>query len=112
MTWSLRTATSTRRYPKLHAKFVPPTSRHVMLHSANHGGYMYDMVFLQGHDELVAFLLSAGANPNAVNDQGRSPLYRAAFNGHANTVSLLLKVRASLTLLAARPVQCPHGVLH
>ena len=67
---------------------------------------------LKDHLEIARMLLEAGANPNAVNDQGRSPLYRAAFNGHANTVSLLLKVRASLTLLAARPVQCPHGVLH
>ena len=48
----------------------------------------------QGHNELVQFLLSAGANPNARNDQGRSPLYRAAFNNHVETVQLLLKVCA------------------
>jgi len=43
----------------------------------------------QGHDALVAFLLGLGADPNVVADTGRSPLYRAAFNGHLATVRLV-----------------------
>ncbi|KDO24342.1 hypothetical protein SPRG_10419 [Saprolegnia parasitica CBS 223.65] len=44
----------------------------------------------QGHDEMIAHLLALGANPNARNDAGRSPLFRAAYNGHLNAVLALL----------------------
>ena len=36
----------------------------------------------QGHIEVIQYLLSIGADPNSLNDTGRSPLWRAAFNGH------------------------------
>lgn len=38
-------------------------------------------------------LVVQGADPNALNDTGKSPLYRACYNGHRNTVQLLLEVR-------------------
>ena len=34
--------------------------------------------------------MELGADPNAQNDQGRSPLFRASFNGHKSTILLLL----------------------
>lgn len=46
----------------------------------------------QGHNALIEFLISSGADPNKCNDRGRSPLYRAAFQGHKATVELLLQV--------------------
>ena len=36
----------------------------------------------QGHDHVVTWLLSKGADPNVCNDNGRSALFRSAFNGH------------------------------
>ncbi|KAM5506514.1 hypothetical protein McanMca71_002105 [Microsporum canis] len=43
----------------------------------------------EGHLEIVR-LLDAGANPNAVNSYGTSPLHCAANGGHVSIVSLLL----------------------
>ncbi|RHY23213.1 hypothetical protein DYB32_009275 [Aphanomyces invadans] len=64
----------------------------------------------QGHLEMLQYLLSLvelerstlagsnnslqGANPNCVNDTGRSPLYRASYNGHVDSVMLLLRAGA------------------
>lgn len=45
----------------------------------------------QGHLHVVTFLLENGADPNNVNDVGRSPLWRASFNGHAEVVGTLLE---------------------
>ena len=45
----------------------------------------------QGHTDLV-IPDEPGADPNAQNDQGRSPLFRASYNGHIDTVRLLLSV--------------------
>ena len=36
----------------------------------------------QGHAHIVEFLLGLGGDPNLLADTGRSPLFRAAFNGH------------------------------
>ena len=41
------------------------------------------------------YLLELGADPNAQNDQGRSPLFRASFNGHKSTILLLLDLQES-----------------
>jgi len=35
--------------------------------------------------------LGQGADPNLCSDTGRSPLFRAAFNGHASTMGRLLE---------------------
>lgn len=35
--------------------------------------------FLQGHNELLAYLLAEGADPNLCSDTGRSPLFRCVF---------------------------------
>ena len=46
----------------------------------------------QGHNELIAWLINdLGADPNTKNDAGRSPLWRAAFMGHTETVQALLE---------------------
>jgi ankyrin repeat protein len=44
----------------------------------------------QGHIDMLRFLLEKGADPNAPNDTGRTGLWRAAFNGFGDCVSLLL----------------------
>ena len=46
----------------------------------------------QGKDDIVQYLIDLGADPNARNEMGRSPLFRASFNGHLTTVKLLLSV--------------------
>ncbi|CAM9380746.1 unnamed protein product [Chrysoparadoxa australica] len=46
----------------------------------------------QGHLEILRLLIDEhGANPNALNDSGRSALWRAAYNGHSEAVALLLE---------------------
>jgi ankyrin repeat protein len=45
----------------------------------------------QGHTHIVTYLLEQGANPNALSDTDRSPLWRAAFNNHVEVVRLLLE---------------------
>ena len=50
----------------------------------------------QGHNELIAWLINdLGADPNTKNDVGRSPLWRAAFMGHTETVAELLQAGAN-----------------
>jgi ankyrin repeat protein len=49
----------------------------------------------QGHIDVVKFLLENGADPNALNDNGRSPLWRASFNGHVEVVQALLEAGAN-----------------
>ncbi|TYZ61320.1 hypothetical protein PybrP1_010360 [[Pythium] brassicae (nom. inval.)] len=44
----------------------------------------------QGHNGVVRFLLAREADPNKCNDEKRSPLYRAEYNGHLETAELLL----------------------
>jgi ankyrin repeat protein len=44
-----------------------------------------------GREEAVGFLLSKGADPNALNLDGATPLFLAAGNGHVGVVKLLLK---------------------
>lgn len=41
--------------------------------------------------DIVEFLLDLGAHPNARNDQGRTPIFRACFNGSEESVQLLLE---------------------
>lgn len=45
----------------------------------------------QGHAPMCAFLIEQGADPNALSDTGRSPLWRACFSGHLETACLLLE---------------------
>lgn len=48
----------------------------------------------QGHEDILRLLLAEGANPNALNDSGRSGLWRACYNGHIGTLTLLLEAGA------------------
>jgi ankyrin repeat protein len=53
------------------------------------GGPVHSAAY-EGKTEVVAYLLSRGANPNALEPQNRSPLYWASQNGHLETVRALL----------------------
>lgn len=44
-----------------------------------------------GHPPLVELLLAHGANPNALNDRGQSPLAGAIFKNEQDVVDALLK---------------------
>lgn len=44
-----------------------------------------------GQTACVAFLLDQGGNPNVAGEYGRTPLWRAAFNSHTETMKLLLE---------------------
>ena len=42
-----------------------------------------------GHEEVVKILLDGGADPNATDGEGRSPLTYALHKGHEQTAFLL-----------------------
>jgi ankyrin repeat protein len=44
-----------------------------------------------GREEVAAFLLSQGAQPNATDDQGSTPLIKAATNGRLSAAKVLLQ---------------------
>ncbi len=54
--------------------------------------------FAVNHDnaKLVILLLETGADPDAANDKGSTPLTQAAYRGKADTIELLLAVGASV----------------
>ena len=51
-----------------------------------------------GNAELVQIMLARGADPNAIDNSGRSALINAAWRGRKNTVKLLLEKGADLTI--------------
>ena len=61
---------------------------------------------LRGSIENTRLLLEKGANSNAQNCLGYTPIFDAAFNGHAGIIQLLLEAGASHYLFAVK------GVIH
>jgi hypothetical protein len=47
-----------------------------------------------GEVKAVRFLLARGSDPNTRNAQGRTPLWRSAYNSHADIVQMLLEAGA------------------
>ncbi|GMH62826.1 hypothetical protein TrST_g12881 [Triparma strigata] len=64
----------------------------------------------QGQNHVIDWLLSQGADPNMCNDQDRSPMYRAAFNGHSGTIQLLLEAGADREILDKSSGERPYDV--
>lgn len=56
----------------------------------------------RGHTTLVDFLLSAGANPNSVNDQASTPLLYTVANGHVETAKALIGAGANPDIAETR----------
>ena len=49
---------------------------------------------MNGHNQLVKFLLKNGANPNITTKSGLSPVIAATLNGDAKIISLLVDKNA------------------
>ena len=70
------------------------------LGSAGPGGAQaLHMAAANGHGEVVAALLAAGADARAPNAEGSTPLHWAALNGHAGVARQLLAAGSSATAL-------------
>ena len=64
-----------------------------------------------GHGEIVSRLVAAGADLNAPDRNGRTPLYTAASNGHSHaTLALLIGGATGLESRQLRLVQCPPDI--
>jgi hypothetical protein len=50
-------------------------------------------------DEKTKYLLSIGANPNAQDANGQTPLHKAAYNNYATSCQTLVKAGANPTIL-------------
>ncbi|MFH4980558.1 hypothetical protein AB6A40_007267 [Gnathostoma spinigerum] len=53
-----------------------------------------------GHPEIVEYLISSGADINALDIHGMTPLLAAVFEGHKNIIKLLLAKGARKDILA------------
>ena len=58
-------------------------------------GLRYTYHSLGGYTKIVRLLLEHGANPNAEDNEGWTPLHLTSSNGHTTTVRLLLDRGAS-----------------
>jgi len=75
--------------------FVQPG--HVVVQQGDESGAIKQEIvagYARQREELLNLLLSTGADPNAKDDSGQTPLHRAAGSGQAEHVSLLLKYGA------------------
>lgn len=53
---------------------------------------------MEGHEEVIRALLKAGADINALSEDGRTPLFLAAFKGREDCVRTLLNSNADRTI--------------
>jgi ankyrin repeat protein len=72
----------------------------------HHGNTPLHYTARQGSESNTRLLLEKGANPNAINSLGYTPIFDAAFNGHAHIIQLLLESGVSLYLNDVR------GIVH
>ena len=54
------------------------------------------MFIVFGHKEVVELLIAKGADVNAKNDGGYTPLHQAAINGHKEIAELLIEKGANV----------------
>ena len=67
-----------------------PLSEHVLIEAVQRGDTALITAARRGHTDIVAALLTAGANPNLANLKGESPLFAAAALGQAEIINLLV----------------------
>lgn len=63
-------------------------------------------------ESVVTYLLSTGANPNATNSTGSSPLLEAAMNGSSDIQAQLMAASARLNLPSTEEAALLSSVLH
>lgn len=71
------------------------------IHAITYGrGYTiaHAAVSNDGHQDVLATVLEAGANVNAQDDDGRTPLHHAIDNNHVTSIKILLRYDARLDI--------------
>lgn len=72
-----------------------------LLHNQDNDGTLpiHKSVWLDSKPEIVALLLKQGANPNAIDKFGNTPLHWVAKNGHLESARLLIRQGALTTIV-------------
>src|SRR5437879_5667575 len=63
---------------------------------SNSASYLMHRAALRGETKSIEMMLKLGADVNASDDQGRTPLHDACLKGHSDTVRLLLDHAANI----------------
>lgn len=51
----------------------------------------------KNNQSMISFLLDMGANPNVIDQQGRTPVMRAAEYGHVQSLQVLADANSDMT---------------
>ena len=51
----------------------------------------------QNNENMISFLLDMGANPNVLNQQGQTPVMKAAEYGHVQSLQILAEAGSDMT---------------
>ncbi len=85
------------RWARIVYEQSPQQQQSKLLNEKNRAGdTVLSMTAMEGHDEVIEFLLKKGAKADTANAKGRTPLMEAALWGRSAVVKRLMDARASV----------------
>lgn len=64
---------------------------------AENGDTAMHIAACKNNENMISFLLDMGANPNVVNQQGQTPVVKAAEYGHVQCLQILADAGSDMT---------------